>query len=293
MAYNDDLRVSTWLGVLDRVTSSTKGSRMKRLFAVAVVFTSGLVLGFYFRGDSPTVIADDGGGAPACSFINGDVNASGEVDLSDAVIILSFLFLGAPTALVPQCALPTGPPDTGQSTDYDERGEVIERSSDRCRGQDGSYATGCRPQGRFADNGDGTVTDNCTRLMWQKHTAEANGDGNLNDQDRVLWCVALAYCENLSFAGHDDWRLPNVRELQSIPDYGQRKPAIAPVFSAFSYAYWTSTSYWGNPRFAWYVDFLDGIASFDLSDVDSTLVGGGPRSKGGGLAHVRAVRNAP
>src|SRR6185503_4211121 len=96
---------------------------MKRLFAVAVIFTSlGLVLGFYLRGGSPTALAvDGGGGAPACSSINGDVNASGEVDLSDAVTILSFLFLGSPTKLVPLCApsaAASGLPDTGQTFCY-------------------------------------------------------------------------------------------------------------------------------------------------------------------------------
>jgi len=78
----------------------------------------------------------------------------------------------------------------------------------------------------FLDNGDGTVTDGTTGLMWQR---DDSGEG-------VIWEDALAACETLELAGHDDWRLPNAKELQSIVDYG-RSPgstgsaAIDPVFN--------------------------------------------------------------
>jgi hypothetical protein len=77
----------------------------------------------------------------------------------------------------------------------------------------------------FVDNGDGTVTDSATGLMWQQADS---GCG-------MQWEEALAYAESLSLAGHDDWRLPNAKELQSIVDY-TRSPdhtgsaAIDPVF---------------------------------------------------------------
>jgi len=78
-----------------------------------------------------------------------------------------------------------------------------------------------------------------------------NGDGQSTVQDYTPWCDALAYCENLDFAGHDDWRLPNVRELQSIVDYGRFNPSIDPVFGACSAWGWSSTSYANNPLYAW------------------------------------------
>ena len=53
----------------------------------------------------------------------------------------------------------------------------MRRDSATCPGQDGFYQTGCAPDHRFVDNGDGTVTDNCTGLMWQKDTADVNVDG--------------------------------------------------------------------------------------------------------------------
>jgi hypothetical protein len=67
----------------------------------------------------------------------------------------------------------------------------------------------------FADNGNGTVTDHATGLMWQQ------GDSVVTQN----WEQALAYAEGLELAGYRDWRLPNAKELQSIVDY-TRAPLI-------------------------------------------------------------------
>jgi len=144
-------------------------------------------------------------------------------------------------------------------------------STGPCAGQDAFYDTGCLAAGRFVDNGDDTITDNCTGLMWQKVTG--NGTTAIN------WCNALAYCENLDFAGNTDWRLPNVRELQSIADYGFSTPAVDPSFViAESDCYWSSTSLDNNPFLAWCVNFNVGA-----------IIGTG---KGTAL-FVRAVRATP
>ena len=103
-------------------------------------------------------------------------------------------------------------PATGQTTCYDTEGNVINCGSAEWPGQDGFYQAGCPSAGRFVDNGDGTVTDSCTGLVWQKDTADINGDGTIDLDDELTWQDALKYCDGLSFAGHDDWRLPNVRE---------------------------------------------------------------------------------
>ena len=77
----------------------------------------------------------------------------------------------------------------------------------------------------FVDNGDGTVSDLATGLMWQKAD-----DGIGRD-----WSEALQYAENMELGSKTDWRLPNAKELQSIVDYSRspqtsNSPAIDPVF---------------------------------------------------------------
>ncbi|MEW6355416.1 MAG: DUF1566 domain-containing protein [Planctomycetota bacterium] len=107
----------------------------------------------------------------------------------------------------------------------------------------------------FADNGDGSITDRATGLMWTK----ADSGKAMN------WEQALRYAEDLSLAGHDDWRLPNVKELQSIVDYSRapdarapdaRGAAIDPIFSLTEPEswFWTSTTHLEN-RFGYYVCF--------------------------------------
>jgi hypothetical protein len=86
----------------------------------------------------------------------------------------------------------------------------------------------------FVDHGDGTVTDRATGLTWMQvdsgHLrAGDNADGKLN------WEQALAWSEQLSYAGKDDWRLPSIKELHSIVDYTRspatdNSPAIDPIF---------------------------------------------------------------
>lgn len=111
----------------------------------------------------------------------------------------------------------------------------------------------------FVGNGDGTITDLATGLMWQQADSGAGLD----------WEDALAYAENLTLAGHDDWRLPNAKELQSIVDY-TRSPdttssaAIDPLFhvtpitdeeGTVDYPY-----YWSGTTHAAYPDHGDTAA---------------------------------
>jgi uncharacterized protein DUF1566 len=155
-----------------------------------------------------------------------------------------------------------GLPDTGQ--DYcvnfvNGQGWVkVPCQQAVCARQDGAISSGCPMDGRFQDNGDGTVTDNCTGLMWQKDFADVNHSGQFDEGDRPQWCTAAAYCSALRLGGHDDWRLPNLRELQSIVDYGRHQPAWDPVFTGVSNTFWTSTAYDYNSDTLWLIDFYDG-----------------------------------
>lgn len=130
---------------------------------------------------------------------------------------------------------------TGQTTSY-------------ATGDDGDYEKGvASPSPRFTDNGDGTVTDNLTGLMWAK---------DANDNGTMTWADAIDYANDLSLGNagcggaHTDWRLPNVRELQSLVDYGNYNPALPtghPFTGVVNDTYWSSTTFSGFSDVAWAV----------------------------------------
>ena len=102
----------------------------------------------------------------------------------------------------------------------------------------------------FTDNGNGTITDNNTGLMWQKE------DDNTTRQ----WESAITYCEGLSLGSYTDWRLPNIKELKSIVDNTKYSPAIDSTYfpNINSSYYWSSTTLAYGTSWAWYVDFSYG-----------------------------------
>ena len=125
---------------------------------------------------------------------------------------------------------------------------------------------------RFVDNGDGTITDTNSGLMWSKDST------SLKNVDHA---TAERLCAGLDLAGHTDWRLPTVEELFALADRTRHSPAIDT--DAFpdteSDWYWTSTiTAWSSGR-AWVVDFgggyVDGGRRYDV------------------IACVRAVRSVP
>ena len=145
-------------------------------------------------------------------------------------------------------------------------------------GQTASYATGddgdpekgvAWPTPRFTDNGDGTVTDNLTGLIWLK---------NANCFGIRMWAQALSDASTLNSgecglsdgSSEGDWRLPNLRELQSLVHYGVYNPAVPntagtgkwsagdPFTGVQSSLYWSSTTGAGDTSFAWFVYLYDG-----------------------------------
>ncbi len=165
----------------------------------------------------------------------------------------------------------------------------------------------------FVDNGDNTVTDKATGLMWAK----------VDSQKGMDWASALAYAEQSELAGYTDWRLPNVKELQSIVDYSRAPnasdtsregPAIDPIFQCSDFInakgvkdypyFWSSTSARfrkGSDFFyAWYVAFGRAVNG---QGEDSHGAGGirfdtkhknGPAGEDAGRVynHVRIVRDS-
>ena len=157
-------------------------------------------------------------------------------------------------------------PITGQTTSY-------------AVGDDGNLQKGLPwPEARFTDNGDGTVTDNLTGLMWLKDANciathydyfdndETPGDGG------VTWQHALDFVAGINNqtysqcgAGYTDWRLPNVRELESLIDFGNREPCLPTdhpftnvkivLPNGIATSYWSSTTSISQNDYAWHVNF--------------------------------------
>lgn len=145
---------------------------------------------------------------------------------------------------------------TGQTQCSDATGAFIVCAG---TGQDGDLQAGVvPPTPRFTDNTDGTVTDNLTGLIWLQ---DANCFG-LRD-----WQTALTDANGLSSGScgltdgsvAGDWRLPNVKELQSLIDFGNF-PALPTghPFSGLSFLYWSSTPYAPHPSGVWVVNLISG-----------------------------------
>ena len=148
-------------------------------------------------------------------------------------------------------------PKTGQTTVYGQNGTR----------DDGALKKGVAwPTPRFTDNLNGTVTDNLTGLIWMKN---ADGFGGTK-----TWAEALSAADSLksgdagltdgSKAG--DWRLPNVRELRSLIDYGRSNPALPDnhPFDGVQGFYWSSTT-GPDPALAWDV-FIGGTGEAEGID---------------------------
>ncbi|MEI6153074.1 MAG: DUF1566 domain-containing protein [Deltaproteobacteria bacterium] len=151
-------------------------------------------------------------------------------------------------------------PQTGQTKCYDTVGAEIACIG---TGQDGEIRAGAAwPSSRFTSGTDGEVEcmiDNLTGLMWPKN-------GNLAGGTKT-WNNAIDYANNLTLCGHDDWRLPNVNELESLVDASEPNLAFwlnAQGFTAVqSDPYWSSTTslaYGTGTDYAWFFDMLYGGA---------------------------------
>ncbi len=158
-------------------------------------------------------------------------------------------------------------PKTGQTTCYNSGGSVISCAG---TGQDGEKRMGSLPikatsggltgaytisewtGTRFTSNGDGTVTDNVTGLIWLQ---DANCGGQLSMTNSLIFANGLASgsCGLTDGSSAGDWRLPNANELHSLIDRTQSNPAL-PSSHPFTNVrstnhYWSSTGWPGMPTY--------------------------------------------
>jgi hypothetical protein len=173
-------------------------------------------------------------------------------------------------------------PDTGQTKCYQEVEPYAEIACDNT-GQDGEYGTILMS---FTSNGDGTVTDNNTGLMWQKCSAGQNATTCSGIASTYNWFQArgifnLTYnplnrdiCGSLELGGHNDWRLPTKKELITIVDYSKVPSFNSTVFpnTGINTGYWSFTPDVSNSVNAWYVQFITGLVENDQAKSEKNYV---------------------
>ena len=115
----------------------------------------------------------------------------------------------------------------------------------------------------FTDNGD-TVTDNLTQLVWQK----------IPNTAALTWEQALVYAEGLTIGTSLDWRLPNIKELQSLNNELATNPSVfSPYFSNVGiHNYWSSTTLPNQPLSAWYWSTAFGITTYSAKTSTNYLI---------------------
>lgn len=170
------------------------------------------------------------------AIVNGDCDGDGSINLADAVYLLNYIFNGGPEP-VPTLVAPHPVMGTGQSNCYEYEG-LVPCDSGIWPGQGGQDGGVVAP-GRFQAqtiSGDEVHIDSLTGLMWHVPTTT----GELN------WQQSLVECDSLVAAGFDDWRLPTIRELESLLSISKPTLEIAPFIPDGGPGddfYWSSTTW--------------------------------------------------
>jgi len=136
----------------------------------------------------------------------------------------------------------------------------------------------------FVDNGDGTVTDRATGLMWQK-------DGSPKPLTLKRAKYYIGSLNDKRFLGYSDWRIPTIEELASLIRGNVRRGIyINPLFTTKRKPCWSSDSGFVEDRYmkdVWIVSFVEGKIILHMLDNDPRMIFGYPET-----FYVRGVRSA-
>lgn len=171
---------------------------------------------------------------------------------------------------------------TGQTILYDNDGELLSAlsSGDAFYGQDANYLAG--EEMDYQDNGDGTTTDLNTGLMWQQVPSSSD----------FSWQDAVDYCDNLEFAGYDDWRIPSLKELYSISDFSSGWPYLnTDYFSLASGQVTKDEQFWSSNYYVGVTVEGGSASAFGVNHVTGHIKSYSAEASGPvGGKYVRAVR---
>lgn len=171
------------------------------------------------------------GGGPVASR-NGDIDCDGRLTINDPVGLLNFMFLGGPAP----CAIAQeqSPCCPDLVTKLDAILQAVEDLKSPCGD----------PEDRLVDNEDGTVTDTCAGIMWQRGTVSVDLDLDGVPEGQFNFNQAQLISGQSRVGNHSDWRLPTYKEVASLLRYLAEKPYRSDFIPEFDFNFRDASMYW-------------------------------------------------